>query len=1205
VSLKPGWDNQTENITPVVASGGGDRSSPRKLLCLGALAVGLALAGPHPALAFSLFGAAGAYCDVTGVPTDHWHWSATTITFKFDPSFNVMFPDPSQKDQVRLAFRRWSEASSTAFGPTEHFDRTSTYKPFGDLRSITLHELGHVLGLTHPDEADLVGRNYQPAAHVCPSAESGQPDTGNEVMQSIINPGWYRHILTWDELDGNCFIYNGSAFNFVEVADPAPADIVISTYVDANPNVWAHGGPSGVFVNAANHALGAVATSGSIQFNRNSGVKMGYLSHGINWDYLNTSGQPARSIQVRTRGTDNPNPRFHYDNNDWPHPFLSYATTLPGASAKDDVIHTWSNPSGGDIPAGDILHVGLELDVYDWTVVSAIVKDSFGIPTSVGFVSFHDWNNAVYSRAAAGGPSERGLRRLPDVKKLATGFRLVTPDVATRLSNLAIADVTGMHLTLPQLNRSLVQELARAQRLQLLDFPERDFKANSDFIFVLEGSADNLPPEVRTNQNFIVLNRPDLAGKELLVFAVSTTPEAMVSTYALLGNPPVQNAEVPGLVITRLTDCVIQVSCPDLPAGYVLQSTRSLTPPIKWNNMDLPASLVNGLKSITISNACEGNMFFRLARTALPTYSVLSPGIAPDQFKLLAQRLHLPESAFDKGVAIQHTDITNFANIPTELVGPAEPNEDEGKLSAERIRFDLLKEVKVLDEATAINLAEDSLGYAGLRPAPPYSAWPEVGHAQFTAVDASGSTISDQPIDTQVRYTLQLGGLPLVGSGAKIGLAFDDSRNVTRLSYALRRVQEGQLEPIIAQQEADAQALSLYGDAAKEKNLQLSSQLVYYAPPAGLTRVSTILPYYQYDATLAIPGAKTKPVQLRRVLIPAVASRKLVPTVTLNVNTQGGLVLGQASVSGGAEPYTYEWNSSSTTLNSSSSTEVSYTVSAGRTNPITETLTLVVTDANGVRIPVSQTVTVSVPGKSAVRPGIRSEGPILHLASVTDVGTEWVGTSMGLGGSAANANGFVTRMAAGGSAIRFNWGDYSAWERDFKDPSLGGTDSTWVDNADAVFYTGHANDDGWYFPGNQDDTQLRYSDARYGQNDLEWLVVAACGPLQFGSSPNAWWQRWGQAFKGLHLLCGYQTVTWDNTIEGQRWADYMLSGWTVRQAWMQTGKDVQGASERVAVMGVYDLNGVSNWNDHFWGRGSVGPDIHSIGGYWMVSSPCD
>jgi hypothetical protein len=82
------------------------------------------------------------------------------------------------------------------------------------------------------------------------------------------------------------------------------------------------------------------------------------------------------------------------------------------------------------------------------------------------------------------------------------------------------------------------------------------------------------------------------------------------------------------------------------------------------------------------------------------------------------------------------------------------------------------------------------------------------------------------------------------------------------------------------------------------------------------------------------------------------------------------------------------------------------------------------------------------------------------VGGVTDVGTEWVGTSQGLGGSAQNAQGFVDSFNAEGVLVRFNWGDFNTWERDFKDPVFaGGDDDDWVDNVDAVFYTGHAGGD--------------------------------------------------------------------------------------------------------------------------------------------------
>jgi hypothetical protein len=93
----------------------------------------------------------------------------------------------------------------------------------------------------------------------------------------------------------------------------------------------------------------------------------------------------------------------------------------------------------------------------------------------------------------------------------------------------------------------------------------------------------------------------------------------------------------------------------------------------------------------------------------------------------------------------------------------------------------------------------------------------------------------------------------------------------------------------------------------------------------------------------------------------------------------------------------------------------------------------------------------------------------------------------------------VDEWAAAGWHIDFNWGDANAWESDWRR-----NDDTWVDNADFVFYTGHASMDGWVLS-NPDDGFLHFNEVGtspqspgdlWGQSDLEWAVIAACGPLQ-------------------------------------------------------------------------------------------------------------
>lgn len=618
----------------------------------------------------------------------------------------------------------------------------------------------------------------------------------------------------------------------------------------------------------------------------------------------------------------------------------------------------------------------------------------------------------------------------------------------------------------------------------------------------------------------------------------------------------------------------------------------------------------------------EGNNVFCLGisiggqQIQLPSFKVVQQGVTPEQFAALADRFDLPPDALQEDGSVRFTDLASFQQVPTVPLDGGFSEEDRQEIMLEAFDFEAIKAIQVPSDETALAMARSALKDSGLDPRAPYQSADMIGHSMFEAVQGNGEVMADVALDTQVNHAFQLGGLAVVGPGAEIKLAFGPGDKLTHLTYALRGVEQGDMVPIISQSQADRLALDMLTKQGviNPEDLQLSSELVYYAPPSALMSVQALYPHYQYSGMLRLPDGQT--VQLRRMLIPAVRDPELVPSVDMDVTVEGTLVSATSLVSGGTPPYTYQWASSTTQLDPAVADEpsIEYDVTLKGKSAM-ETLTLVVTDANGISAQAVESFQVSggpvgrLQGDSSASSGGVLASPMV-VGGVNDVGTEWVGQSQGLGGSAGNAGGFVNRFIldniffGGSTTIRFNWGDFNAWEQDFKDPANGGDDGNWVDNVDAVFYTGHANSDGFTFPGNNQDGFLHYTEARWGNNvDLEWLIVAACGPLQPGTSPNRWWQRWGPAFRGLHLLGGYETITYDNTVEGWTWANYMLSGWTVRQAWMQTGIDVQGPSEIVAVMGVFGTGGLSNWNDHYWGEGSVGPDITNIVGYWKVSSP--
>lgn len=92
-----------------------------------------------------------------------------------------------------------------------------------------------------------------------------------------------------------------------------------------------------------------------------------------------------------------------------------------------------------------------------------------------------------------------------------------------------------------------------------------------------------------------------------------------------------------------------------------------------------------------------------------------------------------------------------------------------------------------------------------------------------------------------------------------------------------------------------------------------------------------------------------------------------------------------------------------------------------------------------------------------------------------------------------------------------------------------------VDTTDLMWYTGHAN--GGVLQGSG--SNINVSNMRLGDADLEWLAVAACGPLQDSYGGQNWQTRLTPMFQGLHLLLGYGTVSYDTDQEGPlfaRWA---------------------------------------------------------------------
>jgi hypothetical protein len=191
-----------------------------------------------------------------------------------------------------------------------------------------------------------------------------------------------------------------------------------------------------------------------------------------------------------------------------------------------------------------------------------------------------------------------------------------------------------------------------------------------------------------------------------------------------------------------------------------------------------------------------------------------------------------------------------------------------------------------------------------------------------------------------------------------------------------------------------------------------------------------------------------------------------------------------------------------------------------------------------------------------------------------------------LPGVIPDATGFRTSMLSYGWTSTYNWWNASAWEKDWRDCSLGGIDCTsGVDRVDFAYYAGHAGPGGLSLPSNKDSTWFDGANARY--STLRWAGFAACQPLRVqgyaaGSEPI---RRWFGAFQGAHMLLGYNSNMRDVAF-GPRLVDNMrpvtflgitLFQRSIREAWVQTAFQMNaGKPAYLYAIGTNGVNPVNN-----------------------------
>lgn len=169
---------------------------------------------PQTALGFALLGPTNAgTANLSGYFTEFnkgFKWTNSTITVSYHSSFTSHF-GTSGSNSFYSALSTWDNiftsqatgAQSATGGSSNLFSPSAPGLGF-DLESVSLHELGHVLGFHHPDQAG--SRNFN-------SSGTSIASTGLEMMNSTIASGESQRMLTLDDLNGFNHLY-GSDLNF-------------------------------------------------------------------------------------------------------------------------------------------------------------------------------------------------------------------------------------------------------------------------------------------------------------------------------------------------------------------------------------------------------------------------------------------------------------------------------------------------------------------------------------------------------------------------------------------------------------------------------------------------------------------------------------------------------------------------------------------------------------------------------------------------------------------------------------------------------------------------------------------------------------------------------------------------------------------------------------------------------------------------------
>ena len=398
------------------------------------------------------------------------------------------------------------------------------------------------------------------------------------------------------------------------------------------------------------------------------------------------------------------------------------------------------------------------------------------------------------------------------------------------------------------------------------------------------------------------------------------------------------------------------------------------------------------------------------AETA-PVYRVTQEGMTAEESSRLAEAYRIPDALHENGAFGYVGD--DFGQVPLRHV--ASGKDESGRpTSSQGLDRRALAQLKPIGAEEALDRASWLTELIGLTD---LELNPKVSHAKLTLSDTAGRPTSEHLLDTTVSHSFKLAGLPVTGQGAKLRITFGPDGNVTQLSSAMRKLEKAGEEPIIPSDEARKACERLYDRGVRQGEPTLG----YLLPALGA--VEAIYPSYTCNPS----SEKGEQAHLQ---VPAVEG--IGPKATIEVTRKGEQILGRV-VEAAGDGSVYKWSSSSTVLSENEGEEIAYERRPRGKTTDAETLSLEVTDRNGLSATASITLAHEGFEVVATHPGGGGFGKL--AVGPTDVGIEQTVDEWQC--AQDSAIGFKSVMASKGVPTVFDWRGWSAWERDFKDTDQG------------------------------------------------------------------------------------------------------------------------------------------------------------------------